>query len=222
MAKSIKRRIVVFSDPQTNTPYRSPAFKGDRMELAMSRLESCDKDWPDILTLFDNVTTLKGFVFAVERALSNYQSVGAIKPTEDEVRVVPVKFLNDSLANEIFFVGPQAEADAVLADMANSDDVFEYGGYHFQPYRYFRDGEIHRWMESDTSSMKLDMQFAMRNLSTDETLGMRNYNNGKIPWSSADFLDAADDRDEDIFRCVETGKLYVPGDNELYRYEYSR
>ena len=104
--------------------------------------------------------------------------------------------------------------------MINSKDVFEYGGYHFKPHRKFRKGEVNRPLEGDSRPWKIDAQFEMRNMNTDNTLAIRNYGSGKAPWSYDDFYAASGDSDADIFMCVENGKLYVPGANELFRYEH--
>jgi hypothetical protein len=83
--------------------------------------------------------------------------------------------------------------------------VFEYGGYHFKAYRKFerRDGDFNK---------------QMRNAASDYALGIATYDWGKSDYSRASFLSASKDDDADIFRCLENGKLYVPCENELFRY----
>ena len=103
--------------------------------------------------------------------------------------------------------------------MINSNNVFEYGGYHFKPHRKFRKGEVNRPLEGDSRPWKIDAQFEMRNMSTDNTLAIRNYESGKVPWSHEAFYAASGDSDADIFIRVENGRQYVPCADELYRYE---
>lgn len=88
------------------------------------------------------------------------------------------------------------------------DGTFAYGGYHFTPYRNFN-----KW-EQESSLYTLS-----RYLSSDREMGISAYDQ----WSKADyshkaFYEAAGSKTCDIFRCVENGKLYIPGENELSIY----
>jgi hypothetical protein len=97
-------------------------------------------------------------------------------------------------------------------------DVFEFGGYHFKPYRRFRKGEIEKHLEGDSRPRKTDAAYAMRNMSSDFGLGMSAYKWGKCEYSHAKFYAASGNSVADIFCCVENGELYVPRENELFRY----
>ena len=44
----------------------------------------------------------------------------------------------------------------------------------------------------------------------------------KADYSYDDFYAASTDKECDIFRCMETGRLYVPSANELFEYKESR
>jgi len=104
------------------------------------------------------------------------------------------------------------------------DNAFEYGGYHFTPYRKFRKGEIDRPAPNDSRPWKNDAQYAMRNMRTDFELGLFK---GDRPHKRQDysydcFYAASGNSDCDIFRCMETGRLYVPGENELFGYKEPR
>ncbi|MDL2272946.1 hypothetical protein LJC34_00080 [Oscillospiraceae bacterium OttesenSCG-928-G22] len=88
---------------------------------------------------------------------------------------------------------------------------FEYGGYHFTPVRQFRKNEVSKHLEGDSRPDKMDAQYAMRNMHTDRTVALPKY-------SYDDFYAASTDKSCDIFRCEETGRLYVPGANELFSY----
>jgi hypothetical protein len=83
--------------------------------------------------------------------------------------------------------------------------VFAFGGYHFKPYRHFekRDG---------------DFQKQMDNAASDHSLGIATYEWKKNDYSHAAFYSASGDSQADIFRCVENGRLYIPCENELFRY----
>ena len=98
--------------------------------------------------------------------------------------------------------------------------VFEYGGYHFKPYRQFRKGEVERRLEGDSRPWKIDAAYAMRNMSSDFGLGLSTYDWKKdgTDYSHKGFYTASGNSDADIFMCVENGRLYVPHENELFQY----
>jgi hypothetical protein len=91
--------------------------------------------------------------------------------------------------------------------------TFEYGGYHFTPYRQFGKREVDKHLDGDSRPWKNDEQYAMRNMSSD-SLGIT----AKSGYSHGDFYAASGGSKCDIFRCEENGRLYVPGANELFRY----
>lgn len=83
---------------------------------------------------------------------------------------------------------------------------FSYGGYHFIPVRQF---------EKDEG----DFFTLSKRLETDPALGLSAYQERqKYPYSHKDFYAATADKTCDIFRCLENGKLYVPGERELFIY----
>ena len=90
-------------------------------------------------------------------------------------------------------------------DALKEPGVFEYGGYHFKPYRNFekRDGD---WNKQ------------MRNASSDRDLGLSTYDWQATEYSYEGFYAASGDSAADIFKCLENGKLYVPAKNELFQY----
>ena len=92
-----------------------------------------------------------------------------------------------------------------LMEALKAPGVFEYGGYHFKPHRTFekRDGDFVK---------------QMHNASSDHSLGITAYDWGKTEYSHALFYAASGDSETDIFRCIENGKLYIPCENELFRY----
>lgn len=82
---------------------------------------------------------------------------------------------------------------------------FSYGGYHFIPVRRFEKDEG----DFFTLSKFLEIDPAL-GLSADQV-------RQKYPYSHKEFYAAADETC-DIFRCLENGKLYVPGERELFIY----
>lgn len=100
------------------------------------------------------------------------------------------------------------------------DNAFQYGGYHFTPYRTFYEGETDKQLESDSRPWKKDAAYAMRNMKSDFTLGLSKYDWKKAgtDYSHEGFYAASGNVKADIFKCIENGRLYVPCENELFQY----
>ena len=83
---------------------------------------------------------------------------------------------------------------------------FSYGGFHFIPVRQF---------EKDEGDF-----FALsKRLAIDPVLGLSaDAERQNHPYSHKEFYTATADKTCDIFRCLENGKLYVPGERELFIY----
>ena len=58
-----------------------------------------------------------------------------------------------------------------------------------------------------------------RHISSDRELGMSRYSWGKHPYSHEEFYKAAGQSTSDLFKCVKTGRTYIPGTNELFLYK---
>ena len=89
-----------------------------------------------------------------------------------------------------------------------SNSVFEYGGYHFVPERQL--------MAHENS-----FQAVSHRLRTDRELGFcrKGYAyESKFNYSYDEFYMASTDKECDLFRCVENGKLYIPCQNDLQEY----
>jgi hypothetical protein len=76
------RRYLVFYDEGTGYYYSTPEFNGDKSEMAsIERIDSCDKDWLEIIQEFQGVDTLKKLKDASNKAQSYYHSfLGNILP----------------------------------------------------------------------------------------------------------------------------------------------
>ncbi len=105
------------------------------------------------------------------------------------------------------------------APLVIPEGAFAFGGYHFTPYRSFCKGEIERPLDGDSRPQKTDVQYAMRNMHTDRDMGLSTYSWGKADYTFDTFYAASCGSRNDIFRCVENGKLYVPHENELFQYK---
>ncbi len=84
---------------------------------------------------------------------------------------------------------------------------FEYEGKTFTPYRVFTEEE----QAQDLSEMS-------KVLASDKDLGFADmsYPDSKVPYSREEFYEAAGRMTCDIFLCEDNGKLYIPGENELF------
>ena len=81
----------------------------------------------------------------------------------------------------------------------------QFGGYHFEPVGNLTDGH--------------DMDKLMKEeIASDRELGLSAYDWAKAAYSHKDFYAATGDSKADVFRCAENGKLYLPGENELFLY----
>ena len=81
---------------------------------------------------------------------------------------------------------------------------FEYNGYHFVPI-----GKI----DSESTLQEIANVTVSKN-----SLGMSVYDGSRLPYSYDEFYRAAQQSKADVFRCIETGKPYLPGTNELFEY----
>jgi hypothetical protein len=97
-----------------------------------------------------------------------------------------------------------------LTEALKEPGVFVYGGYHFKPVRQFKKGEIDRPLKGDSRPWKIDAQYAMRNMGE-----LLQTSEG---YTHEDFYAKSGDSDADIFKCVETGYLFVPCANGLFQY----
>lgn len=84
--------------------------------------------------------------------------------------------------------------------------MFEYNGYHFEPERNLKECE-------DKNLYTLS-----KHLRSDRELGMCDYDWKKCNYSLEKFYTASCGSKCDLFRCVENGKLYIPGEHELFEF----
>ena len=90
-----------------------------------------------------------------------------------------------------------------------SKEPFEYGGYHFIPERTLRGAEAGFFAIS-------------KKLRTDVRLGFCEEGYAypsKFPYSHESFMAASTDKECDLYRCVENGKLYIPCNYDLQIYQ---
>ena len=82
--------------------------------------------------------------------------------------------------------------------------IFEYDGFHFEAA-----GKLPE---------NFDTKEVIKNTVSHNGLGISDYEDGQHPYSHSGFYEASPDKTADVFRCVETGKNYLPGEHELFEY----
>jgi hypothetical protein len=69
------RRYIIFYDEVNGFYYSTPEFNGDKSELESEKsMDSCKKDWPEIVREFTCVDTLEKFKAASDKAQRHYHS----------------------------------------------------------------------------------------------------------------------------------------------------
>ena len=104
---------------------------------------------------------------------------------------------------------PEEEVTAKTAEkLAESWDegVFEYQGYHFEAVGVLPEGIEGKNLVAQTRS--------------NTELHLSTYHTEDFPkYSYDDFYAVSNAPTADVFRCLETGRNYIPGENELFGYE---
>ena len=104
---------------------------------------------------------------------------------------------------------PEEETTAKTAEeLAESWDegVFEYQGYHFEAVGVLPEGIEGKDLVAQTRS--------------NTELHLSTYHTEDFPkYSYDDFYAVSNAPTADVFRCLETGRNYIPGENELFGYE---
>ena len=104
---------------------------------------------------------------------------------------------------------PEEEITAKTAEeLAESWDegVFEYQGYHFEAVGILPEGIEGKDLVAKTRS--------------NTELHLSTYHTEDFPkYSYDDFYAVSNAPTADVFRCLETGRNYIPGENELFGYE---
>lgn len=104
---------------------------------------------------------------------------------------------------------PEEETTAKIAEeLAESWDegVFEYQGYHFEAVGVLPEGLEGKDLVAQTRS--------------NTELHLSTYHTEDFPkYSYDEFYAVSNAPTADVFRCLETGRNYIPGENELFGYE---
>ena len=100
----------------------------------------------------------------------------------------------------------EPESESVIVQEQWYENVFEYQGYHFEPVGILPQGLEGKELVNQTRG--------------NTELHLTTYEReDDILYSYAGFYEASGSSKADIFRCMETGRNYIPGENELFGYE---
>ena len=132
----------------------------------------------------------------------------------EEEEVTAEESISESQEQEIIETSeeqkePEEEVTAKTAEeLAESWDegVFEYQGYHFEAVGVLSEGIEGKNLVAQTRS--------------NTELHLSTYHTEDFPkYSYDDFYAVSNAPTADVFRCLETGRNYIPGENELFGYE---
>ena len=99
----------------------------------------------------------------------------------------------------------EPESESVIVQEQWDENVFEYQGYHFEPVGILPQGLEGKELVNQTRG--------------NTELHLTTYEReDDILYSYAGFYEASGSSKADIFRCMETGRNYIPGENELFGY----
>ena len=100
----------------------------------------------------------------------------------------------------------EPESESVIVQEQWDENVFEYQRYHFEPVGILPQGLEGKELVNQTRG--------------NTELHLTTYEReDDILYSYAGFYEASGSSKADIFRCMETGRNYIPGENELFGYE---
>ena len=100
----------------------------------------------------------------------------------------------------------EPESESVIVQEQWDENVFEYQGYHFEPVGILPQGLEGKELVNQTRG---NTELHLTTYEREED----------ILYSYAGFYEASGSSKADIFRCMETGRNYIPGENELFGYE---
>ena len=100
----------------------------------------------------------------------------------------------------------EPESESVIVQEQWDENVFEYQGYHFEAVGILPQGLEGKELVNQTRG---NTELHLTTYEREED----------ILYSYAGFYEASGSSKADIFRCMETGRNYIPGENELFGYE---
>ena len=134
--------------------------------------------------------------------MSLFDIVSASEPEESEVEESSAEM------EEVQKGEPESEfePESVIVQEQWDENIFEYQGYHFEAVGVLPQGLEGKELVNQTRG-NTELHLTAYEREDD------------ILYSYAGFYEASGSLKADIFRCMETGRNYIPGENELFGYE---
>lgn len=104
---------------------------------------------------------------------------------------------------------------APVPEKIRENKAFRYQVYRFVPAGSFADFGIKDDFFSITKSLTRDEVLALWNKRS--CCSPRPEDQPRFEWNHEDFYSKTDDKEADVFYCIETAKFYVPCENELFK-----
>ena len=175
------------------TPEAEPSFAGPsgHQMTMFDFLDTKSVTEPTVVDMSD-VEEIEEEEVTAEESISESQEQKIIETSEEQEQKEPEEEVTAKTAEE-------------LAESWD-EGVFEYQGYHFEAVGVLPEGLEGKDLVAQTRS--------------NTELHLSTYHTEDFPkYSYDDFYAVSNAPTADVFRCLETGRNYIPGENELFGYE---
>ena len=188
----------IFPTPEVEASFTEAGLSGHQMSM-FDYLDTRALSEPTEIDMSDVDETEKVEITAEGESVSETEEQEELLTDEDIVEI----------SEQIEVEKPESSADRKTAEqLADSWDegVFEYQGYHFEAIGVLPEGLEGKELVAQTRS--------------NTELHLSTYHTEDFPkYSYEEFYAVCNAPTADIFRCLETGRNYIPGENELFGYE---
>ena len=188
----------IFPIPEVETSFSEAGLFGHQMSM-FDYLDTRALSEPTEIDMSDVDETEEVEITTEGESVSETEEQEELLTDEDIVEV----------SEQIEVEKPESSADRKTAEqLADSWDegVFEYQGYHFEAVGVLPEGLEGKELVAQTRS--------------NTELHLSTYHTEDFPkYSYEEFYAVCNAPTADIFRCLETGRNYIPGENELFGYE---
>ena len=188
----------IFPIPEVETSFSEAGLSGHQMSM-FDYLDTRALSEPTEIDMSDVDETEEVEITTEGESVSETEEQEELLTDEDIVEV----------SEQIEVEKPESSADRKTAEqLADSWDegVFEYQGYHFEAVGVLPEGLEGKELVAQTRS--------------NTELHLSTYHTEDFPkYSYEEFYAVCNAPTADIFRCLETGRNYIPGENKLFGYE---
>ena len=175
------------------TPEAEPSFAGPsgHQMTMFDFLDTKSVTEPTVVDMSD-VEEIEEEEVTAEESISESQEQEIIETSEGQEQKEPEEEVTAKTAEELV--------------ESWDEGVFEYQGYHFEAVGVLPEGIEGKDLVAQTRS--------------NTELHLSTYHTEDFPkYSYDDFYAVSNAPTADVFRCLETGRNYIPGENELFGYE---